>query len=349
MPDFIKKAYFKLVEYHIPRLFHRGPILPVIYYSLVSPVFRREMRAVMAGKILHLDQTHRNDGNLYLLVRNTHRLEKGLIMRPRRTVFALDFIEETVLAYQAVMRQALPDQDQQIRWFTDVLHSYFDVVDAANPVIGRCKAVFEAALAGSASGRPASGTRIPYHRIEKSVDDISYEAFLRLTRHRKSVRWFKPEPVPRERVDQALLAAGLAPSACNRQPYSFRIFDDPARVAELAAIPMGTRGFAQNIPMFVVVVGHLDAYFDERDRHVIYVDGSLAAMTFMLALETLGLSSCPINWPDIEARERRMDRALGLKPHERPILCMAVGYADPEGMVAFSEKRPLDEVRVFNG
>lgn len=349
MIDSIRKAYFKLVEYHIPRLFHKGRVLPVIYYALVSPVFRREMRAVMAGKILHLDQTHRNDGNLYLLVRNTHRLEKGLIMRPRRDVFALDFIEETVNAYQAVMRAALPDQDQQIRWFTDVLHSYFDVVDASNPVIGRCKATFDAALAQSAHGLPASGVRVPYHRIEKTADDVGYEAFLRLTRHRKSVRWFLPKPVPHELVDKALLAAGLAPSACNRQPYAFRIFDDPARVAELSVIPMGTRGFAQNIPMFVVVVGHLDAYFDERDRHVIYVDGSLAAMSFMLALETLGLSSCPINWPDIESRERRMEKALNLKPHERPILCMAVGYADPEGMVAFSEKRPLDEVRVFNG
>jgi len=71
-------------------------------------------------------------------------------------------------------------------------------------------------------------------------------------------------------------------------------------------------------------------------------------MTFMLALETLGLSSCPINWPDIEALEKRMEKALGLEGHQRPIMCMAVGYPDPEGMVAFSEKRNIDEIRKYN-
>lgn len=347
MSDVVKKIYLNLVEYHIPRFFHRGRILPVLYYAVFSSAFRRELRSVMAGKIRHLDQTHRNDGNRYLLVRNTHRLEKGLIMRPRRAVFAMDFIEETVAAYGALVRITVPLDDQQIRWFTDVLHSYFDAVDATNPVIARCKSRFESALAESAAMTP-SGHRIPYHRIEQPAENVTFEAFQRLARHRKSVRWFRNETVPRPLIDQALLAAGLAPSACNRQPYVFRLFDDPVKVAELAAIPMGTRGFAHNIPMFVVIVGQLDAYFDERDRHVMYVDGALAAMTFMLALETLGLSSCPINWPDIESRERRMDAALNLNPHERPILCMAVGFPDPDGMVAFSEKRPLDEVRAYN-
>jgi nitroreductase len=347
MSDAVKRVYLKWVEYHIPRFFHRGRLLPVLYYSLMSPAFRRELRAVMAGKIRHLDQTHRNDGNRYLLVRNTHRLEKGLIMRPRRAVFATDFIEETVAAYDTLVHETDPRPDQQIRWFTDVLHSYFDVADPTHPVIARSKTCFESALQDSAVMSP-SGTRVPYLRIEQPSAGVSFEAFHQLTRQRKSVRWFRHEAVPRHLIDQALLAAGLAPSACNRQPYVFRIFDDPAKVAELAAIPMGTRGFAHNIPMFVVIVGQLDAYFDERDRHVMYVDGSLAAMTFMLALETLGLSSCPINWPDIESRERRMDAALNLNPHERPILCMAVGYADPDGMVAFSEKRPIDQVRAYN-
>ena len=52
--------------------------------------------------------------------------------------------------------------------------------------------------------------------------------------------------------------------------------------------------------MIIVIVGELDAYEYDRDRHLIYIDGSLAAMTFMLALETLGLSSCPINWSGVE-------------------------------------------------
>jgi nitroreductase len=102
---------------------------------------------------------------------------------------------------------------------------------------------------------------------------------------------------------------------------------------------MGTTGYAENIPALVVVLGDLSCYPEERDRHVAYIDASLAAMQFMLALETLGLASCPINWPDIEYRERLMDRELELPPHLRPVMLLAVGYAEPSGGVPFSAKK----------
>ena len=87
---------------------------------------------------------------------------------------------------------------------------------------------------------------------------------------------------------------------------------------------MGTSGYSYNIPSIVVVVGDLSSYFSERDRHVIYIDASLAAMTFMLTLETMGLSSCPINWPDIEKLERKMKKKLSLKSYERPVMLISV-------------------------
>ena len=99
----------------------------------------------------------------------------------------------------------------------------------------------------------------------------------------------------------------LSPSACNRQPFEFRIFDKPELVEQVSSMPMGTQGFNHNFHnYYCCVVGKLRAYFNERDRHVIYIDASLAAMSFMYALETLELSSCPINWPDIEMREQKM-------------------------------------------
>jgi hypothetical protein len=55
-----------------------------------------------------------------------------------------------------------------------------------------------------------------------------------------------------------------------------------------------------------------------------------------------------INWPDFEPLERKMAKTLGLEPHERVIMLMAVGYADPTGMVAYSQKKDLDVLRSFN-
>src|SRR5690606_32888326 len=189
---------------------------------------------------------------------------------------------------------------------------------------------------------------IPYKRITENKPQISYEDFYSLTRYRRSVRWFLNKKVPHELIDKAILAANQSPTACNRQPYEFRVIDEPELLTKVSSIPMGVRGYEHNIPMMVVVVGNLDAYFDERDRHVMYIDASLANMSLILALETLGLSSCAINWPDIEIREQQMQKLLKLKPYQRPIMCLAVGYADPEGFVAYSEKRALDLIRKYN-
>ena len=114
------------------------------------------------------------------------------------------------------------------------------------------------------------------------------------------------------------------------------------------ALPAGTKGWGPNAPVVVVLVGQLRAYFDPRDRHLIYIDGSLAAMGFMLALETLGLSSVPINWPDVASREKKLAKLLDLEPDQRAIMFMAVGYPDPDGMVAYSHKQHLDHLRVWN-
>ena len=57
------------------------------------------------------------------------------------------------------------------------------------------------------------------------------------------------------------------PSACNRQPFEFRVFDDPLKF-KFQGIPMGTVGFTQ-FPVIIVLVGKLNAYEFDRDRHLI--------------------------------------------------------------------------------
>jgi len=330
----------------VRRVFGSSDALSDLYYGVMMDAFSREHRAVLHGIHAYEKNERRGDVNRFLLRRNTHRLEKGLLMRPRRDVFALGYIEETIDAYERSMADAGEARDsEELRWTHDVLSEFFRIA-APDPLIDRMRERFQGlplvdAPAGAAASRP-------YRRDLDGPGPVDYEDFLLLARRRRSVRWFLPDPVPRELIDKALAAAAEAPSACNRQPFEFRIFDDPERVAEVAALPMGTTGWAHNIPTVVVVVGRLSAYFHPRDRHVIYIDGSLAAMGFMLALETLGLSSCAINWPDVPDRERAMAAALDLAPDERPVMLMAVGYPDPEGEVACSRKQSLDHLRSYN-
>ena len=85
-----------------PRVIRRGAkhgFWTWVYYGLFDQSFLREQKAVLAGRLAYQASLKRPDGNMAILRRNVHRIEKGLLMRPRRVPFALDYIEETIDAY----------------------------------------------------------------------------------------------------------------------------------------------------------------------------------------------------------------------------------------------------------
>nr|WP_145546199.1 nitroreductase family protein [Variovorax boronicumulans] len=321
----------------------RGPRSASLYYLFFNRSFAREQHATVAGRLHHLRYEASSGVASVVVRRNIHRLEKGLCMTPPRDRFALDYIDETLKAYGHLLESSDAQDLPLIRYAHDVLQAYFGATrwaaGAPQP------ALFERLNARLSMDRaPASEPAAPAPHQALPGSDVSYAQFLALTRRRASVRNFLPKAVPRSAIEQAVAAAAQAPSACNRQPLRYvALADDPLK-RRLAQLPMGTAGYAETIPALLAVIGDLSAYPFERDRHIIYIDASLANMQFMLALETLGLASCAINWPDMEERERKAAALLKLAPYERIIMLMAVGYPDPVGLVPHSEKKSVGEM-----
>jgi len=340
----IRKSY-EAVNRVFLETFGSSRILTHFFYFFSFLTFNREQAAVLRGRRDYYRNKRRNRVTHVELRRNIHRLEKGIIMRPRRPVFARDYIAETIEFYSEAVDQCriAPGTMEQaeLDWAHSVLVEYFRSVTAADVVVDAARARFEALEAFS-----TATDRIPYPK--RALSGITFEELEQLALQRRSVRWFEQRPVPREDIDRALMIARQAPTACNRLPYEYRVFDDPEMVELVAGIPFGAAGYAHNIPSIVVVVGKLESYFSPRDRHAAYIDASLSAMSFLFALETLGLSSSVINWPDFEPLEMKMQKTLGLSMSDRVIMLIAVGYADPEGKVPFSQKKELDTFRSFN-
>lgn len=321
-------------------------ITSMIYGLIFFIPFGREQHAVVAGKYQFYKNTQHPKISNSRLRRNIHRLEKGLIMQPPRDHFASGYIRETVDIYKK-MAEASKDGAtdlEELAWASQVLARYFTTVKNTPETIQQARVSFES----FDFEINKTTNRTPYAAKDRSSQTIPYEDFLNLANHRRSVRWFKKEKVPREIIDKALLAARQAPSACNRLPYEFRLFDDTKLVKKVANLPFGASGYANNIPTIAVVVGKMDSYFSSRDRHAFYIDSSLAAMSFIFALETLGVSSSIINWPDFEPLEIKMKKTLGLKIYERPVMLIAIGYADPEGQIPYSQKKELNTIRSYN-
>lgn len=335
--DKLRKMKQKVDEFII-HFFAKGEFRASFYYLFLSKQFRREHRAVLLGRLEHEKSLTQIGESSALLRRNIHRLEKGLIMQPRRPVFAQDYILETTQQYFNCVKSGSMCESE-LRWATHVLSAYFDAV-TATPIVSKARNQFDAALNNSNHGcEQEQPTNSPYPHKELPQPSVSFEQLHNLFIRRRSVRWFLPKKVELATIEAAIDVASLAPSACNRQPYKYHVETQPEQAVKIAECAMGTAGFSANIQAILVVLGDLSAYKSERDRHVIYIDASLASMQLMLAMETMGLSSCPINWPDITNNERKLAKLLDLEYHERPVMLIAVGYADPDGGIPYSQKK----------
>ncbi len=320
------------------------------YYAFFNPHFRREQWATVAGRNHYRVYEASCQIASVILRRNLHRLEKGLSMTVRKPLFALDYIDETLSALQNYLQHTDAIDPILLTYCHDVLQQYFAVTHW--PATATQPALFEQLQQlmlerlprrnNPNTAKQDSAAPKPYGARTRA--DISYPEFLKLCQQRCSTRNFLAKPVEQQILEQAVRAAAQAPSACNRQPFRYVAALSQPMLGKLAALPMGTVGYASNIPAILAVVGDLSAYPLERDRHVIYIDASLANMQLMLALETLGLASCAINWPDIENYELKISTLLQLKPFERVVMLIAVGYPDPAGLVPHSEKKTPAEL-----
>lgn len=297
---------------------------------------------MLAGRARHYRELKTPALSSAQLRRNIHRLEKALIMQPRKDVFALDYIDQTVDLFERCRNKKMFSV-AELAWAHAVLTEYFSVV-TLTPHLSHLAVRFSRSELQSVSPCGETTALTPYSAAEKVTAEISPEQLHLLMKQRRSVRWFTEQQVSDELITQAVHMASQAPSACNRQPFFVKISQSPAQAVDIAQLAMGTSGFAQNINCLCVIIGDQSCYEAERDRHVIYLDGGLFAMQLMLALETLGLSSCPLNWPDVEALEIQMQRRLKLPVYQRPLMLLAVGYADPQGGIAASVKKSAEQL-----
>jgi nitroreductase len=78
---------------------------------------------------------------------------------------------------------------------------------------------------------------------------------------RRSIRKFKPDPVPGECISALLDAARLAPSGCNAQPWRFNVVKDSATKLKLAQAAYN-QSFIASAPVVFVCCADIKGYLD---------------------------------------------------------------------------------------
>ncbi|MBK7643216.1 MAG: nitroreductase family protein [Planctomycetes bacterium] len=154
---------------------------------------------------------------------------------------------------------------------------------------------------------------------------------------RRSIRKFKPEPVPRELVSQVLHAGIWAPSSCNYQMWDFVAVDDAALNAQLAQLStqMG------NAPVNIVVAYGRD-FSEEAWANI--QSASAAIQNMSLAAQVLGLGTF---WITQTGDREKVRELVGLPEDRLVVAVLALGwpkFAPRKG----PKRRPLAQVSHWN-
>lgn len=185
---------------------------------------------------------------------------------------------------------------------------------------------------------------------------------------RRSVRSFSTRPVPREVVEQAILAAGSAPSGAHKQPWRFVCVSDPllkSQIREAAEEeerrfyneraserwledikPFGTtsdKPFLEEAPWLIVVFALTKS---EEGGQNYYVNESVGIAVGMLlsALHEGGLATLT----HTPSPMRFLRDVLGRPSIERPYVLIPVGFPAVGCQVPDLERKTLQEISVFH-
>lgn len=206
---------------------------------------------------------------------------------------------------------------------------------------------------------------------EQEAMEQSARDFFKLMAQRRSVRDFSDQPIPQSVLENAILAAGSAPSGANMQPWHFVVVQDQAikqkirQAAEVeerelytnraseewldALAPLGTdanKPFLETAPALIAVFSKKVSIDDDGVRHKNYYTAEsvgIATGILITALHQAGLATLTHTPSPMKFLAEILDRPS----HERPFLLLVVGYPAKNALVPDIERLPLNKISTF--
>ncbi len=166
-----------------------------------------------------------------------------------------------------------------------------------------------------------------------------YSQLIDLLKSRYSCRNYLTRDIDDDLVYKIVEAAQLAPSACNRQPWTFIAVRNEATRRQILA---KSRSSFIDAPVVIVACGHHDQAWhrpsDNKDHTD--VDLSIAIEHICLAATSLGLATCWVCSFDTEAT----CQALELPDYIEPIALIPLGYSADQSPMPPKVRKKLNEI-----
>jgi nitroreductase len=193
------------------------------------------------------------------------------------------------------------------------------------------------------------------NRADVALEPAHWNDVLTVLLSHRSVRAYRPDPLPAGTLETLIAAAQSASSSSNLQTWSVVAVEEPdrkSRLAELAA----NQAFIRQAPLFLVWLADLsriERLADERQvkleglefletLFIGIIDAALAAQNAVVALESLGLGGVYVG--AIRNRPEAVAAELGLPPKTMPVFGLSVGYPDISVPSAVKPRLPSEVI-----
>ena len=160
--------------------------------------------------------------------------------------------------------------------------------------------------------------------------------FMEIASARRSIRKYKPDPVPDEDITFVLEAARLAPSWANTQCWHFIVVTDPQVKQQLGEA--GWLKFAAKAPVIIAACADPVPPGAKGDIPNYLIDIGIAVEHLILAATERGLGTCWVGGFD----EAAAKAALAVPDHIRVVAFTPLGY--PNEAPEARDRKALAEI-----
>lgn len=158
-----------------------------------------------------------------------------------------------------------------------------------------------------------------------------------------SIRFFINSPIKKEEIEQAIMIASKAPSACNRQPWKVYYTLDQDKNKYIAKLVPGNKGFAGDIPYYAVITVEREMFsFGEAFQW--YLNGGIFISYFTLAFHSLGIGSCIFQYPDFYSTFDEIRHFIKMKDSEVIAAIVGFGKYSANTKCICASRKPISEI-----
>jgi len=193
---------------------------------------------------------------------------------------------------------------------------------------------------------------------------MDYDDLLNLVKKRRSIRRFKPDPIPDEYIDKIIDVARWAPSGFNMQPWEFLVIKKPELKRNIVDLISDIRPLTRNMeqareqwmgkpwrmtglteknmdyttaPVYILLLGDprtnvglpMFIRHDENSRQMIYYSSLANAFNYMhLAATTLGIGTQWVSITHTGYVQSMIKQLLGIPAELEVFDMIALGYPE---------------------